>query len=341
MDKQVIRETVSSVEELGYFDNEYVYDIGIDNETPYFFGNEILVHNSVYFTAEPLLKDLGDEGKDLLDNVDYMIEFYDQVADTMNKSFAPFMDMAFNTNMERGSIIKAGRELVAGVGYFIKKKKYALMVIDDEGKRLDVNGKPGKLKVTGLDIKRSDTPKFIQDFLKDILLDLLHGKTKENIYEKIIDFRETFRSLEPWEKSAPKKVNNLSGYEEKIDNNNDQDVFNKKKETSKVNLPGNVSASLNWNKLVKINKDNTVPLIKDGARIYTVPLKKNNYAMNTVAFPLEIENSLPNWFKKLPFDIGQLEEIGIDKKLENLFGCLNWDLEKTKKSTAIDDFFDF
>lgn len=295
--------------------------------------------DSVYFTAEHMLNELGDEGKELLKNVDYMIEFYDSVAETMNESFAPFMDMAFNTNLERGSIIKAGRELVASVGYFIKKKKYALMIIDDEGKRLDKDGKPGKLKVTGLDIKRSDTPKFIQEFLKELLLDLLYGKTKEDIYEKIISFRTTFRDMKPWEKSAPKKVNNMSGYEEKIENHQSEDIFNKKKNTKKVNLPGNVSASLNWNKLVEINNDKTVPLIKDGARIYTVPLKNNNYNMNTIAFPLEIEDSLPKWFTSLPFDVVALENINIDKKLVNMFECLNWDLNETKKTTAFDDFF--
>lgn len=297
--------------------------------------------DSVYFTAEHLLKELGPEGEELLNDADYMISYYDNIAKEMNESFAPFMNSAFNTNLERGAIIKAGRELVAGVGYFIKKKKYALMVIDEEGKRLDINGKPGKLKITGLDIKRSDTPKFIQEFLKELLIDLLYGKTKEDIYSKIIDFRENFRKLDPWKKASPKKVNNLSGYEEKIEENNNQDFFNKKKETKKVNLPGNVAASINWNKLVELNNDNTVPLIKDGARIYTIPLKKNSYAMNTVAFPLEIENSLPKWFKDLPFNIIEIENIGIDKKLENLFGCLNWDLQKTKKSTAINDFFDF
>ena len=297
--------------------------------------------DSVYFTASLLLEEMGENGKELIQNIDYMIDLYDQVADKTNESFAPFMDDYFNTGLERGAIIKAGRELVASVGYFIKKKKYALMVIDDEGKRLDVDGKPGKLKITGLDIKRSDTPKFIQEFLKELLMDLLYGKTKKQIYDKILDFRDVFRNMKPWEKSVPKKVNNISGYEEKIDANSNVDVFNKRKQTKKVNLPGNVAAAMNWNKIIKLKNDNTVPEIKDGARIRTLPLKKNSYGMNTIAYPLELENTLPSWFKKLPFDTILLENICIDKKLTNLFGCLEWDLEKTKKSTAVNDFFDF
>lgn len=297
--------------------------------------------DSCYFSAEKMLTELGEEGIAMLNNPDIMIQYYDDIADIVNKSFAEFMNSAFNTNLSRGAIIRAGRELVASVGYFIKKKKYALMIIDDEGTRRDIDGSKGKLKITGLDIKRSDTPKFIQDFLKELVIDLLNDKTKDDLYEKIIKFRENFRKMNTWEKSAPKKVNNLSGYMDKIDKNSSEDVFNKRNQTKKINLPGNVSASYNWNIMLQIQNDNSMPEIKDGMRINTLPLKKNSYNMNTIAFPLEVADSLPTWFKELPFDISEIENINIDKKLNNLFACLEWDLNETKKSSAVDDFFEF
>ena len=34
-----------------------------------------------------------------------------------------------------------------------------------EGFRSDVDGKPGKVKAMGLDLRRSDTPVFMQEFL--------------------------------------------------------------------------------------------------------------------------------------------------------------------------------
>ena len=43
-----------------------------------------------------------------------------------------------------GAIIMGGRELIATKGLFIKKKRYAVLIFDMEGNRLDVNGKPGK-----------------------------------------------------------------------------------------------------------------------------------------------------------------------------------------------------
>ena len=41
-------EDIESVEQLEDFDDEYVYDIEVDDDSHTFIGNDILVHNSVY-----------------------------------------------------------------------------------------------------------------------------------------------------------------------------------------------------------------------------------------------------------------------------------------------------
>ena len=46
-----IIEEIESVEQLENFDNEYVYDIEVDDNTHTFIANDILVHNSVYTTT--------------------------------------------------------------------------------------------------------------------------------------------------------------------------------------------------------------------------------------------------------------------------------------------------
>ena len=45
----------------------------------------------------------------------------------------------------------------------------------------------GKLKVMGMDIKRSDTPEFVQDFLEECLSDALNGHKEEDVIAKIKD----------------------------------------------------------------------------------------------------------------------------------------------------------
>ena len=70
-------------------------------------------------------------------------------------------------------VIAAGREIIAQSGLYITKKRYAALVIDNEGFRTDIDGKPGKVKAMGLDLRRSDTPVFMQEFLSEILLMVL------------------------------------------------------------------------------------------------------------------------------------------------------------------------
>lgn len=337
--KQAQRMTVTSVEQLEDFDDEYVYDIGINNETPYFFGNEILVHNSCYFSAQKIFE-ADPQYAPLMDDTDFMVDYYDKVAEIVNDSFPEFMDKAFNTGTQKGSIIAAGRELVGSVSFFVKKKKYAITIVDDEGTRLDKNGSWGKLKITGLDIKRADTPKFVQEFLQGILVDLLKGKTKEDIFATIKDFRGEFRSLKPWQQGGTRKVNNISSYLEKLGNRsiNSDDMMSSA--TKKVNLPGNVQAAIAWNSMREIMNDNSVPEIKDGSRMIVCTLKNNSYGFNTMAYPLEIAENIPSWYKKLPFDTREMENIMIDKKLFNMLGCLNWDLDSTNELTSTNEFFD-
>ena len=112
------------------------------------------------------------------------------------------MEQAFHCPRDMGGLIKAGRELVADRGLFITKKRYAVNIIDLEGKRLDINGALGKTKVMGLDLKRSDTPKVIQDFLLEILNLALSGAQKESIIERIREFKYEFMDRPGWEKGS-------------------------------------------------------------------------------------------------------------------------------------------
>ena len=111
------------------------------------------------------------------------------------------MNKAFHTTRENGAIIKAGRELCGERGLFITKKRYGILVYDEEGNRKDIDS-AGKLKAMGLDLKRSDTPEFMQRFLEDILLSVLKGKQEEEILQEITEFREKFKERPGWEKGC-------------------------------------------------------------------------------------------------------------------------------------------
>ena len=330
--------TVTAIERLDDFDDEYVYDIGMAGNNPYFFANDILVHNSCYFSAYEVLKDKP-EYKDFVWSKENIIELYDMIADETNATFPEFMRSTFGTSLERGGIIRAGRELVASKGLFIKKKKYAVLIYDLEGKRTDQDGKPGKLKVMGLDLKRADTPKFMQTFLETLLLDLLTGRSKEDMYNNIRSFRRQFKERPGWEKGAPKKVSNLSVFAEKRSKALHKSISApmRKDESLKVNMPGHVLASLNWNALCDIFNDRHAVRITDSQRIIVCKLLNNSYGMTSIAYPID-EPHLPQWFRELPFDHSEMEEKIIDNKLDNLVGVLEWDLTDTREKGG-EEFF--
>ena len=267
-----------------------------------------------------------------------VIELYDAITDQTNATFTEFMQKSFNTSAERGSIIKAGRELVGSTGLFVKKKKYAILMYDKEGERLDVNGKPGKLKIMGLDLKRSDTPKKMQVFLERLLMDVLTGKPRDEMYGDIRTFRVAFKVLPAWEKGSPKKVSNLTKFTGQVAKAAGIGIMDAGRD-GKVNLPGHVRASLNWNALCGANHDMYSQRITDGTRIIVCKLLPNATKFTSVAYPID-EPHLPPWFKALPFDGPAMESTIIDAKIDNLVGVLNWDLSQTQDVMG-EEFFSF
>jgi len=319
------RARVKSVKKIRRADNEYVYDIGMKDESkPWYFGNNILIHNSVIFTAWPVLQDRVASGE-IEWTKETVVHLYDQIGAAVNESFPEFMVSAFHCPFDNGKIIRCGRELVGTKGLFITKKRYAILIYDKEGKRLDVGGRPGRVKAMGLDLKRSDTPKIVQEFLSDLLLDILNGKERDHAVNKIIEFKEKFQALQPWHKGTPKRVNNLTSYKEK------------ESKAGRANMPGHVRAALNWNNLRELNKDNYAMRIVDGQKVIVCKLRNNPLGYTSVAYPID-EQRLPQWFLELPFDDSEMEAAIVDKKVDNLLNVLKWDLAhdtNTKNSYSL------
>jgi len=288
--------------------------------------------DSAYFTAWPVVKDAVESGQQEWD-VDIAIALYDSLAEECNISFPPYMHRAFNCPTHYGELIKCGREVVGVNGLFITKKRYAIMVVDNEGKRLDVDGKPGKVKAMGLDLKRSDTPPVVQEFLKDILDSTLNELGKEKVIDQILEFKKEFGALPSWEKGSPKRINNLTMYSAQ------ERAAQKKGE--KARLPGHVRAGYNYNNLRNLYNDNFTMAITDGSKAIICRLKDNPLNITSVARPTD-ENNIPQWFKDLPFDDATMEATVIDQKVDNLLGVLDWDLKAhTDTSSTFGNLFEF
>jgi len=282
--------------------------------------------DSCYFSAYKTLKKDIDSGK-IPWTKETITMLYDQIGEEVNQTFAKFMEDAFHCPRSRGEVIKAGREIVGSKSLFITKKRYAVLYYDKEGKRVDVDGKPGKIKAMGLDLKRSDTPEFIQDFLSNVLEMVLTGSTEQEVLDYISEFRIAFKARPGWEKGSPKRANNITEYQLK------------EERQGKANMPGHVRASINWNTLKRMFSDKYSMNIVDGMKVIVCKLKDNPLEYSSVAYPVD-ELRLPQWFKDLPFDHSEMEATIIDKKLENLIGVLNWNIRSTEEKNTFNSLFE-
>ena len=284
--------------------------------------------DSCYFSAYPAVKADVLAGK--MDwNKDIAVQLYDSIAEQVNLSFPAFCERAFHTPRRQGDLIKGGRESVALKGLFIKKKRYAVLIYDMEGHRLDTHGNPGKVKAMGLDLKRSDTPKVIQDFLSDVLLSVLTGADRDTIITKVRDFKLLFTERPAWEKGTPKRVNNLTKYSKE------------EERLGKANMPGHVRAAMNWNNLKRMMGDQYSMAIVDGMKTVVCKLKDNPLGYTSIGYPTD-ETHIPAWFKELPFDQDSMEAGIVDQKVENLLGVLKWNIgENTQIATTFDSLFTF
>ena len=284
--------------------------------------------DSCYFSAWSVLKKEVAEGR-MEWSKETCIQLYDSIADQVNNSFPGFMEQAFHCPRDMGELIKCGREMVADRSLFITKKRYAVNIIDLEGKRLDVGGKIGKTKATGLDLKRSDTPKVIQEFLLEILNKILSGVQRDDVIEHIRKFKYEFMERPGWEKGSPKRVNNLTKYGAA------------EAAQGRANMPGHVRAALNWNNMRRMNSDNYSMQIVDGMKTIVCKLKSNALGWTSIGYPTD-EQRLPAWFTELPFDDGLMEATVVDQKIDNLLGVLEWDLASaTNTENTFTSLFSF
>lgn len=327
------RKRIKSVKSLGKKEG-YVYDLSMkDKNNPWFYGNNILLHNSAYFSVYEALKDDFD-GKSKKLGKEEALSLYDTISEETNTTFPDFMDKNFNTGLKNGAIIQAERENLSDYSYFIKKKRYAMNLFEDDGMRVDKEGSNGKIKAMGIEIKRSDTPKEIQDALQEGLSIILSGGDPNDMIEYFKKFKEEYKNNNPWSLGRPSSANAVSYYTELYNN---YYVYKTAKE--KPRISGQTMGAIAWNILCDHNNENHLPRIVDGSKVITCKLKPNDMGFKSISY-LTDQTTFPDWFKELPFDTDEMLQSVLYKKIENIFFLLDVNLEHIKTSTGFDEVFD-
>lgn len=241
------------------------------------------------------------------------IEIADAVADAINDNYPSFMRRSFLVQPGYDDLIKAGRETVGESSLFVAKKKYVIKVVNLEGDKVD------KLKIMGMEIKKSDTPKKVQDFLEDLVKIILDGKAYHEVEKFVLDGRNTLISGElAFSLGVSKTVKNLDKFTAEFE-------MYEKTGKKKVTLPGHVRAAINFNEMLKLEEPGAKKILSgDKIRVYN--LNKNGYNYKSIAIPADLPR-FPVWFSKhFTVDLGLTEEKMIDLKVEGIFRACGWEI---------------
>lgn len=310
---EIVRERIAKVEQLPDFEDEYVYDITMeDGSLPYFFANDILVHNSAYFLTGAT-------------TIEEAIEIADFVAQTTNSTFQAFMQEAFFCQPGFDNLIEANREVVALRGLFQARKKYMLRIVDLEGRRVD------KFKATGSEIKKSDTPKVIQKFLQNVVDKILDGDEYSTVESFVNAERKRLfsKELDTEDLMTIGKVlsaNNLDLFTEAYKAELKGKPMIKPNGKGKLTVPGQCRAAINHNVISEERYGPDGYKISSGDKVRVFSLKKNPYDFRTIAFAAEAEE-FPEWFpENFQIDLKESEEKLIDNKLKGIFESWGYDV---------------
>ncbi len=298
----------------------------------YEFDRDAIIYgdtDSVYASLSTYLEKNNIDLSDFKKACKEIIGIADRMGEEINSTYFNFVKENFLVDDHRAKAVEAVRDVVAPRGLFKSvKKRYALWVIDSEGKPKD------EIKIMGMETRRSDTPKVLQKFIETCIEKVLKEDLGyEDVYRYVQDYRKNeYRIVEPWKRGAPQRIKNLTGksrelarYEEKMEKNQKAD---------KPLVHYSLKAAMNTNKLIKYHEDMHWDQIRDGDKIEIIKLRRNEMGYDTVAIKVG-EDHIPEWFKELPFDVKGMEEKMFDRKLSNTLGViLDWDF------TAEDNYGD-
>jgi len=220
--------------------------------------------DSLYLSVEKLSKALEKKYDDRNLIVDKLNEFSAKIIQPIiDKGYKELAEYV-NANENR---MFMKQEKLATKALWTGKKKYALLVIDNEGVRY----KEPKLKVKGIETVRSSTPKFVREKLRKVITLILTDKEKLNNF--IEETKKEFLLVEPESVAFTVSVNTLNKYETVIKNH-----FSGETELSyKKRTPIGVRAAIVHNKyIIKNNLFNKIPEINVGDKIKYLYLKEPN-----------------------------------------------------------------
>lgn len=290
--------------------------------------------DSFYVNFGPYAEKLGLSTVDEIDA--YIKDVLEPVIEEACKKYFDYMNhFEFCLNFKR--------EVIAESGFFLdKKKRYAMLVKDDEGVRLE----HPKLKVVGLELLRSSTPSAVKPWLKEAIMIILDND-RCKLVNWLANKREEYENMPIEDISQNSSVSNISKYLQaeykdgvflgykvvkptvKVTN----EVGDEK--TRGLGIPINSMAAINFNDYIsRLGLTKQYEAIREGSKIKLLRLKPNPYNYEVIGY----EGYWNKDFDLTPYiDRDMMFEKTFKQYIRNITNTFGWNLEM---QYTVDDLFD-
>ncbi len=290
--------------------------------------------DSFYVNFGPYANALGLTTVDDIDK--YIKEVLEPVIEEACKKYFDYMNhFEFCLNFKR--------EVIAESGFFLdKKKRYAMLVKDDEGVRLE----HPKLKVVGLELLRSSTPSAVKPWLKEAIMVILENN-RPKLVKWLRDKRELYETLPLEDISQNSSVSNITKYIQYTMNKKGEftgyriikptvSTYNELGEEKKrgLGIPINSMAAINFNDYIwRLGLDKQYESIREGSKIKMLRLKKNPYGYDVIGY----EGYWNSDFDLTPYiDRDMMFEKTFKQYIRNITNTFGWNLDL---EYTVDDLF--
>ena len=241
------------------------------------------------------------------------LEIAKEVEDVVNRSYLIY---ANKYHCVKNHTWKIKQEMVGRRAFWgSAKKRYAMHIINKNSIPVD------EIEVKGLDIVRSSFPKIFRKEMNDLIHNILHDVTLDELNSRVRAFKNEYFSTPINDILLPTSVKDMGKY----------------RGTPK-GTPIHVKSAQNYNKLLDLFQITSMPPIDDGDKILYGYLQKNPYGFETLALKGFGEENPPEIIEFLEkyVDRDKIFKNTFLSKLETIWTDLGWGQIKLEENN---DFF--
>jgi hypothetical protein len=257
-----------------------------------------------------------------------ILEIASELQKACNENLHTLVQELFNVKYpEEPHYFELKQEVVLDRGLFTGKRRYAQFIVNKEGVPTE------ELDIKGMDIMKSNMTPLYAKFGGELLMDIMYGKPKKDIDIKIQDFRKYLKTVSYRDLAKPTGVKKIKEYIANPPASGQ--IFSKLGNK----CPINTKASIYHNDLLRFKQlDKQYSCITEGDKIKFIPLRKNPYSIEVLAFTNDSPPFIFEFLDKYADTDSGFENVLLNK-LQNLYTDLNWRFPSLNENVS--KFFSF